>query len=131
MPPFDEDGNIIGIDEFQIALRGDDSVEWIIPGSPPPGVFEMSIPEFEDHDFLLTKKSSESMIRIIKEAMKERDRLLKKADRLIRRCYRLQELTRREKLKGASMDRLWDIQLRRITIAGELGNIYRRLQPWE
>lgn len=100
-------------------------------------------PGMEDHDFLppmestpdqvwqLSEKASKSLVRIIKEAHEERDRLLKKADRLIRRCYRLQERTRREKLKGASMDRLWDIQLRRITIAGELGNIYRRLQPWE
>lgn len=99
--------------------------------------------EIEDHDFLppiefppdqvwqLSEKASKSFIRIIKEAEEERERLLKKAKRLIRKAYRLQERTRREQLKGASMDRLWDIQLRRITLAGELGNIYRRLQPWE
>ena len=119
MPQFDEDGNIIGIDEFPIALRGDDSVEWIIPWSPPPDVLS------------LTGKGCEKLLRVVKDIRSERVMLLKKCSRLIRRDHRMRENIRRERLKGASMDRLWDIELRRRSLAGELTKIYRRFGTWE
>ena len=50
MPTHDENGNMIGMDDFPIALRGDDAVEWIVPGSPMPKVVLTNDPE--EHDCL-------------------------------------------------------------------------------
>ena len=47
MPTRDEDGNIIGLDDFLIALRGDDAREFILPGSIPE-VSELSADPEED-----------------------------------------------------------------------------------
>lgn len=51
MPPMDEDGNIIGMDDLTYALRGDDGKEYILPGSIP----EATLADGEDpeeHDCL-------------------------------------------------------------------------------
>lgn len=100
-------------------------------------------PGMEDHDFLppmesppelvwqLSAKASKPLIRMMEELEKERKKLKKKLFRIIRRNFRLQERIRRERLKGASMDRLWDIELRRRSLAGELTKIYRRFGTWE
>ena len=50
MPPFDENGNMIDLNDFPIALRGDDAVEYIYPGSIPEAHFTDD--SDEEHDCL-------------------------------------------------------------------------------
>ena len=137
MPPFDENGNMIGMEEFNVFDKDGKLIQL------SAATILMCAPETEEHDFLppmefppefvcqLSAKASKQLIRMMEELEKERERLKKKIFRIIRRNFRLQERIRRERLKGASMDRLWDIELRRRSLAGELTKIYRRFGTWE
>lgn len=137
MPPFDENGNMIGMEEFNVFDKDGKLIQL------SAATILMCAPETEEYDFLppmefpqelvcqLSAKASKPLIRMMEEHEKERKKLKKKIFRIIQRNFRLQERIRRERLKGASMDRLWDIELRRRSLAGELSKIYRRFGTWE
>ena len=137
MPTFDENGIMIGMDEFNAFDKDGKLIQL------SAATLLVCAPEIEGHDFLppmefppdqvwqLSGKASKSFIRMMKELEKEQEKLKKKISRIIRRNFRLQERIRRERLKGASMDRLWDIEHRRRSLAGELTKIYRRFGAWE
>ena len=137
MPPFDENGNMIGMEEFIVFDKDGKLIQL------SEATITICAPETEEYDFLppmeshpelvwqLSAIASKPLIRMMEEYEKERKKLKKKIFRIIRRDFRLKERIRRERLKGASMDRLWDIELRRRSLAGELSKIYRRFGTWE
>lgn len=114
MPTRDEDGNLIGLDAFPIGLRGDDGVEWIVPGTPMPETVVTSNPE--EHDCLPPLEAPPEMTwtlsnRSAKKLCKMVKRLENGEKRRIRSARRYKEKLRRAKLKGC----LYEYVMRTIT----------------
>ena len=117
------------MDDFPIALRGDDSVEWILPGSQIQEAVVTNIPE-EEHDYLPPLEAppdmswflSDETARRLLDLFDEEERLAKASiheylqelcdglgatveerdppRRLLRKRIRWDERNRRRKLKG-------------------------------
>jgi hypothetical protein len=130
MPPFDENGNMIGMDDFPIFLRGDDAVEHVLPSSIPEiSADDINDPELE-HDYLppletpldatwtLSEEASKRLLELIDRdealtKMSIHEYLQKLSDELgatmeerdpparkLRKRIRWDERNRRRKLKG-------------------------------
>lgn len=121
MPTRDEDGNIIGLDGFPIALRGDDAREFILPGSIPESKFDLTAAsdDPEEHDCLpplehtgswvLSEKAVQSIIKALQRIIPVANSLnedfvqLRKfglSSRNHRKAKRWDEKNRRRRLKG-------------------------------
>ena len=118
MPPMDEDGNIIGIDAFPIALRGDDAREFILPGSIPESKFDLTATseDPEEHDCLppmentgswtLSGEGFKKLMEVIDEIIHSLDGLtftmvhIGRKSRHHRKVVRWDERNRRRRLKG-------------------------------
>lgn len=129
MPPMDEDGSIIGMDDLPYVLRGDDGKEYILPGSIP----EATLADGEDpeeHDFLpplehpadvawfLSEEASKKLLELfeaeerlshcslrqnLQEIADSMGATLEERDpppRLLRKRIRWDERNRRRELKG-------------------------------
>ena len=118
MPTRDEDGNIIGLDGFPIALRGDDAREFVLPGSIPESKFDLTAAseDPEEHDCLPPlehlgpwemsikgcEKLAEAMRRLV-DAVGEIYAAVIPVDRRsrhYRKVVRWDERNRRRRLKG-------------------------------
>lgn len=118
MPTRDEDGNIIGLDGFPIALRGDDAREFILTGSIPESKFDLAAAseDPEEHDFLpqmentgswtLSGEGFRKLIEVIDRAIHSLDGLIftmvhiGMKSRHNRKVVRWDERNRRRRLKG-------------------------------
>ena len=129
MPTRDEDGNIIGLDGFLIALRGDDAREFILPGSipeakiapesdpvkhdcPPPleappemewilsDEISKSLIEFFDREEKLARTLLWEYLQSICGGMGATVEELDPPRRMLRKRIRWDERNRRRKLKG-------------------------------
>jgi len=136
MPPFDENGNMMPLWENPpMYIKDQDGTIHEIPREIPTVKLTENP---EEHDYLpplefppdqtwvLNGKASRSLIQAMRKAKKETDMFRKKVYRLCRRGHRLEEKVRRERLKGAPMERLWDIQLRHTQVIGELMNTLKK-----
>lgn len=118
MPTRDEDGNIIGLDGFPIALRGDDAREYILPGSIPETEFDLTATskDPEEHDCLPPMENTGSWTLSgdgFKKLMEAIDKMVKSINNLTvsmipigrksrhhRKVVRWDERNRRRRLKG-------------------------------
>ena len=118
MPPMDEDGNIIGMDAFPIALRGDDAREYILPGSIPEAHLDTTATseDPEEHDCMpplehtgswtLSGEGFKKLSEMIDEIIQSLDGLtismsvINRESRLHRKVVRWDERNRRRRLKG-------------------------------
>lgn len=118
MPPMDEDGNIVGIDAFPIALRGDDAREFILPGSIPESKFDLTAAseDPEEHDCLPPLEHTGSWVLSAEDAQKLSEVLgriveavgaiytafvqIKRTSRRYRKVVRWDERNRRRRMKG-------------------------------
>ena len=130
MPPFDENGNMMPLWENPpMYIKDRDGTIQEIPRKIP--TVQLTVNP-EEHDFLppldfppdqtwtLTGKASKGLIRMMKKAEKDAIRRENKLHRIKRKAHRLAERIRRERLKGASMEELWDISLRYTAIMAEI-----------
>ena len=132
MPTFDEEGNIIGMDDYTIALRGDDAREYILPGSIPEAHLDTTATsdDQEEHDCLhplehtgswcLSEKAVNSIIEAMRSITETINGLtiscwpVTKMTRDYRRIVRWDERNRRRRLKGlpekeCPYPRIWKI----------------------
>lgn len=118
MPTRDEDGNLIGLDAFPIALRGDDAREFILPGSIPESKFDLTAAseDPEEHDCLppmentgswtLSGEGFKKLIEVIGGIIHSLDGLIftmvhiGRDLRHYRKVVRWDERNRRRRLKG-------------------------------
>lgn len=118
MPTRDEDGNIIGLDGFSIALWGDDAREFVLPGSIPELKFDLTATseDPEEHDCLQPMENTGSWTlsgECFKKLMEVRDVFIHSLDDLTftmvhiamksrhhRKVVRWDERNRRRRLKG-------------------------------
>ena len=110
---YDENGNPIQLTPEVVSQYLQDDFEKRFNNLPP-----LEVPP--DQVWTLSDKASRNLVKIVKKAQDDHERYMTKCWRMIRHCHRLQERVRRERLKGAPMERIWDIQLRHTAIIGEL-----------
>jgi len=122
MPPFDENGNMIGMDDFPIFLRGDDAKEYILPGSisetvltenpdnpddlPPEAenMLKSITAEFEamigEETAKTFKEQMDSIVRSFEERFRDCMVQATPPRRFLRKLKRWDERNRRRRLKG-------------------------------